>query len=187
MTNNIEKLLPAEALAEEIDPAYKELLARDAELLQPVDGWIKDGQVKSHLRAYAVMAQAKAHAGYVHEVEATRKALLEPYEKAVKVINIRLKALAEIGNERKQVLQGLLKELLLDSDDHKLVDPALGMTAHLITREEIAVEDPAKVPAEYLMPDMGKIKAAIKAAQKDDEIPEIPGISVSTIKTPQVR
>lgn len=184
---NIDMLLPAEALAGQIEEEWGRLLQREEKLMQPVAQWISDGEADSPARCLAIMAQSKAFGGHVDEIEKTRKALVQPYMDAIAVINDRLKPMAALGDEKKKELLALLKTALEEAEDGNIVDPNMGTKAYFTSRLEVTVVDPIAVPLKYWTVDAKKVKAAVTQAIKDDEILEIPGVSVETTKTPQVR
>ncbi len=59
-------------------------------------------------------------------------------------------------------------------------------TVSYSVRLDVKVEDEAKIPREYLAPDMSKIKTVALALHKAKQ-PQIPGVAVVEVKTPVVK
>ena len=103
---------------------------------------------------------------------------------ATKAAAAKAKTMAQIDAGKLTVEQGVKKIENIKAPE-KTVRTEAGTVSYRI-QLEVQVEDEAKVPREYLCPDMAKITAVAKALHKARQ-PQIAGIKVVETKAPSIR
>jgi hypothetical protein len=134
---------------------------------------VVDGiQVTDNVTAMVAGGLVKEISTLSDGVEAQRLEFTKPLNESLKKINAFFKQFSEpLADLDYQIRQ----KLIVFKNEHKETDNKVG-NIHFTTRQMVEIEDESKLPREFLMPDLAKIKKAVATGI------QIPGVKVSEEK-----